>query len=232
MIAGAAIGGAVPNIDSWNAGYTDYSVGGVIGAMLQPSGGFGKFCLVLLALSMLGNMTGSSYAGTLNFQNLVDLVPRPRWLRETRRAVYAAVLTVVVIPVAIRAAASFFDSLNNFVGVLGYWVGAFVGVVITEHFVFRNADFSRYEQEEVLIGSRSGSISVTTTSSQPTLRLGIATLLACAACFALVVPSMDQIWYAGPIAVRAGDLGFEMALLGSSVLYVVFRTIELRLRKR
>jgi len=60
MIAGAAIGGAVPNVPSWDAGYNSYSVGGVIGAMLQPSGGFGKFCLVLLALSMLGNMTGSS----------------------------------------------------------------------------------------------------------------------------------------------------------------------------
>jgi len=218
--------------DSWNTGYNDYSVGSVIGAMLQPSGSFGKFCLVLLALSMLGSMTGSSYAGTLNFQNLLDLVPRPRWLRETPRAVYAAVLAVIIIPVAIRAAASFFDSLNNFVGVLGYWVGAFVGVVVTEHFVFRNGDFSKYEEEEVHVRLSSRSISVTTTSSQPTLRFGIATLLACAACFALVVPSMDQIWYAGPIAVRAGDLGFEMALLGSSVLYAVFRTLELRLRKR
>jgi purine-cytosine permease-like protein len=231
MIAGAAIGGAIPNIPSWNDGYTQYSVGGAIGAMLHPAGGFGKFCLVLLALSMLGNMTGSSYAGTLNFQNLVDLLPRPRWLRQTPRAVYAAVLTVVIIPVAIRAAASFFDSLNNFVGVLGYWVGAFAGVVATEHFLFRKADFARYEEEVVIVRMGDTTTSVLTTSSQPRLRVGVAALVACATCFALVVPSMDQIWYAGPIAVRAGDIGFEMALVGSACLYAALRGVELKLRK-
>jgi len=128
------------------------------------------------------------------------------------------VLTIVITPVAIRAAASFFDSLNNLVGVLGYWVGAFVGVVVTEHFVFRATEFARYEEEVVLVRSGEGPTSATTTSAQPKLRVGVATLLAYAACFALIVPSMDQIWYAGIIAVKARDLGFEMALIAKDGL--------------
>lgn len=226
----------MPNIPSWNDGYTQYSVGGVIGAMLEPAGGFGRFCLVLLALSMLGNMTGSSYAATLNFQNLVDLIPRPRWLRQTPRAAYAAVLTAVIIPVAIRAAASFFASLNNFVGILGYWVGAFAGVVLTEHWVFRKANFAAYETEQVpltmaLTDDGTECASTTTTSSRPSLRIGVPALVASVLCFALVIPSMNATWYTGPIAVRTGDIGFEMALVASAVIYYLAKRVELGLMK-
>lgn len=68
MVLGAAIGGAVPNVPAWQAGYDSNSVGGVLGAMLEPVHGFGKFLLVLMALSMLGNVSGSVYALTLNFK--------------------------------------------------------------------------------------------------------------------------------------------------------------------
>lgn len=42
MILGAAIGGAVPNTPALLEGYNNGSVGGALGAMLQPAGGFGK----------------------------------------------------------------------------------------------------------------------------------------------------------------------------------------------
>ncbi|KAH0171237.1 cytosine-purine permease, partial [Aureobasidium melanogenum] len=49
LVLGAAIGGACPNVPSWQAGYDSTSVGGVLAAMLEPAGGFGKFVVVLLA---------------------------------------------------------------------------------------------------------------------------------------------------------------------------------------
>ena len=59
MILGAAIGAAVPNVDSWNEGYNLYSAGGVLEAMLHPARGFGKFITVLLAFSLIGNVAAS-----------------------------------------------------------------------------------------------------------------------------------------------------------------------------
>ena len=49
---GAAFACAAPGIDSWQAGFEEGSnVGGLLAAVLAPSGGFGNFLLVLIALS-------------------------------------------------------------------------------------------------------------------------------------------------------------------------------------
>jgi purine-cytosine permease-like protein len=50
---GAAFAAAAPGIPDWQTGSENgNNVGGLIGAILQPSGGFGKFLIVLLALSV------------------------------------------------------------------------------------------------------------------------------------------------------------------------------------
>jgi len=59
MVLGAAIGGAVPNVPSWAEGNEQNSAGGVLAAMLQPAGGFGKFLVVLLSFSILGNFSAT-----------------------------------------------------------------------------------------------------------------------------------------------------------------------------
>ena len=81
LILGAAIGGAVSSVPEWEAGYEKHAVGGVLGAMLAPAGGFGKFILVVLSLTLLGNIAATMYSTTLNFQILVpQLVVVPRYL--------------------------------------------------------------------------------------------------------------------------------------------------------
>lgn len=117
MILGAAIGGAVPNVPAWQAGYDADSSGGVLEAMLQPAGGFGKFVTVVLSFSLIGNVGASMYTVTLNFQVLLPFLVR------VPRVVWAAVTTAIVIPVSIKAATSFFDSLENFLGIISYWPG-------------------------------------------------------------------------------------------------------------
>jgi purine-cytosine permease-like protein len=113
MVLGAAIGGATPNVPSWSEGYDNFSVGGVLMAMLTPAGGFGKFVAVLLALSLVGNLAAAMYSISLNFQLLLPFFVR------IPRMVFTIVYTVVVIPVAISAAKSFFDSLENFIYLIG-----------------------------------------------------------------------------------------------------------------
>ena len=58
---GAAFAAAAPGVPSWSAGFEDGSdMGGLIAAVLDPAGGFGKFMLVLIAVS-----TSSACAPTI-----------------------------------------------------------------------------------------------------------------------------------------------------------------------
>lgn len=206
MVLGAAIGNAIPNVPAWQAAYDQTSVGGVLAAMLAPAGGFGKFLVVVLSFSLLGNLAATSYSVTLNLQLLLPfLVKVPRYL-------FSVVFAAIVIPVAIRAASEFFDNLENFVSLIGYWSSAFLAIVLAEHFVFRKADCQAYDPDAWNDARR--------------LPWGVAALAAGVLSFALVIPSMAQVWWTGPIAQTTGDIGFELAFVVSGLVYVPLRWLE------
>jgi hypothetical protein len=49
---GAAFAAAAPGVPSWSTGFQNGNdMGGLIAAVLAPAGGFGKFLLVLIAVS-------------------------------------------------------------------------------------------------------------------------------------------------------------------------------------
>ncbi|PNY24594.1 Purine-cytosine permease FCY22 [Tolypocladium capitatum] len=212
MTLGAAIAGAMPNNPDWAARYETNLVGGALAGMLASAGGFGKFVVVVLSLTLLGNTCGTCYAITLNFQTLVP------WLVKVPRYVFSIVITAVVIPVSIRATNSFLDDLENFVALIGYWSAAFVGIVGTEHLVFRRGRYDSYDH------------AIWSTASR--LPLGLAAIASGVACFGLVVPCMDQVWWTGPIAETTGDIGFEVAFVLASLAYVPLRYLEKRLTGR
>lgn len=209
MALGAAIGGAVPQNPTWQVGYKTTSVGGVFAAMLEPVGGFGKFLVVVLSLSILGNIAATMYSISLNFQLLVP------WLVRIPRAVFSIVITAIVIPISIRAAVSFFDSLENFIGIIGYWSAAFFAVVTVEHVLFRKSNTSEYDHHAW--------------NRRSLLPSGLSAIAAAVLSFGLVIPCMSQVWYTGPIAVFTGDIGFEVAFVVTAILYVPFRSLEIKM---
>ncbi|KAI1088058.1 permease for cytosine/purines, uracil, thiamine, allantoin-domain-containing protein [Rostrohypoxylon terebratum] len=212
MILGASIAGAISGNPEWQDGYDATQVGGVLAAMLSRAGGFGKFVVVVLSLTMLGNFAATMYSITLNFQILVpQLVVIPRYM-------FSVVVAAIVIPVSVKAAEEFFANLENFVSLIGYWSAAFVAVLIVEHNVFRGGQYDTYDQDSWNVASQ--------------LPWGIAALTASALSFSLVIPSMSQVWFEGPIAKKSGDIGFEMAFAVTAVLYIPFRLIEKRLSGR
>jgi purine-cytosine permease-like protein len=208
MILGAAIGGATPNIPSWMNGYETNSASGVLAAMLHPAGGFGRFVTVILGFSMVGNLAATMYSITLNFQMFLPVLFKvPRW-------VFSIVITAIVIGVAVEAAKSFFANLENFIGVIGYWSAAFIGVVLVEHIVFRKRNFNSYTEDE------------DAWDDAKKLPLGLAAIGAAVLSFGLVIPGMSQIWFVGPIAEKTGDIGLEFALVASALLYLPLRFLE------
>ncbi|KAI0203229.1 permease for cytosine/purines, uracil, thiamine, allantoin-domain-containing protein [Astrocystis sublimbata] len=212
MTLGAAIQGALLNVASWKEGYETNAVGGVLAAVLGPGGGFGKFVVVLLSLSVVGNNAGTMYSITLNFQILIP------YLARVPRYIFAIVITAIVIPVAISAASGFFQNLQNFIALIAYWVAAFVAVLLTEHIVFRRGRYETYSHDAWNTASK--------------LPWGAAALTACLLSFGLVIPSIAQIWFTGPIAEKAGDIGFELAFVTTAILYIPLRTLEKRVSGR
>jgi purine-cytosine permease-like protein len=70
-----------PLVPVWNTGYANGNVGGLVEAMLQPSGNFGKFLTVLLSLSVAGNIAPTFYSVSLNIQVFIPwLVIVPRYV--------------------------------------------------------------------------------------------------------------------------------------------------------
>ncbi|SRR6266403_942374 len=139
-----------------------------------------------------------------------------------------------IIALSIVGQHKFYATLSNFLGIIGYWageifgyrstdlsmadmtLGALVSAVCVEHLYFRKGKFTRYDIQSWDVPSM--------------LPLGAAALGSCILSFALVVPSMSQVWYTGPIARKTGDIGFEMAATVTALLYIPLRSLEKRLR--
>ena len=99
---------------------------------------------------------------------------------------------------------------------MGYWVAAFISVLVLEHLYFRHADFSSYD--------------ISAWATPRALPPGIAAVSAFVLSFGLVVPCMDQVWFTGPIAKHTGDIGLEVAFVLTAILYIPFRKLEKRWR--
>lgn len=214
MALGAAMGGATSNLQEWQTGYDVNGASGVLAAMLHPAGGFGRFVTVILAFSMLGNLAATMYSITLNLQMLVP------WTFRVPRVVFSILSTGIVIGVAVEAVESFFVNLENFLGVIGYWSAAFIGIILVEHLVFRRGSFLAYTKDE------------DAWDDAKQLPPGLAAIGAAVACLALLIPGMAQIWFTGPIGAVTGDIGFEVAFTVAGTVYIPSRYVERKLSGR
>ncbi|KAF9482731.1 NCS cytosine-purine permease [Pholiota conissans] len=207
---GAAVVIAAPSVPDWETGYIGGNIGGLLEATLHPVGGFGKFLTVLLSLSVAANIAATFYSISINIQVFIPaLIFVPRYF-------FSIVATAIVVPLSIVGAHRFYDALVNFLGIIGYWASAYVAIILIEHLFFRKNDTSLYEYSAWNMPNR--------------LPTGIAAVVSGVACFGLVIPSMDQVWFVGPIARTTGDIGFEVAFALSAVLYFPLRYLEIKWR--
>lgn len=112
MLGAAVVTGTTHNTEYMTA-YEDSGIGGLLGAVLfPPLGGFGRFCVVILALGIVANNCPNQYSIALNLQILSKRAQRiPRFLWTT--------LSVVVFAaVAIPGYSDFESVLENFMLVI------------------------------------------------------------------------------------------------------------------
>ncbi|KAF8645588.1 hypothetical protein AX16_007722 [Volvariella volvacea WC 439] len=210
---GAAFAAAAPGVPSWNEGFDGgNSIGGLVAAILEPSGGFGKFLLVIIALSIPSACAPTMYSFGTSFMAVSS------FFEKVPRYIYALVSEAILIPLAIIGATRFYLTLVNILSVIGYWSTAFASIILTEHLLFRHNSFSPSAYPVLEAWNRPKS-----------LPLGVAALTAFAAAFGIIVPSMSQTWYEGPIARSGtGDVGVLLGFVGAGVAYAGARWVERR----
>jgi purine-cytosine permease-like protein len=213
MILGAAIGGAIPAIPSWAAAYQQGSFGGVVGEILTSRvGDFGRFCLVILGFSIVTTSARDMYSISLY---LASIVPR---LHRVPRVLVLIVTAGAMVGIAIAASRSFLPSLSTLVSIAGYMTGPIVACFLVEILVFRKGD--------------PASIDPTTWNDAKALPTGIPALISTLVPWALIVPSMDTVWYSGPIARQVGDLAWELGTASAVLIYLPLRAAEISYRRR
>ena len=121
-----------------------------------------------------------------------------------------------VVPVSIVGAHRFYDTITNFLGLIGYWTSMYTAIIIVEHLYFRTNDPSQYD--------------ITAWNVPKRLPSGIAAVAAGILSFGIVIPFMNQVWFTGTVARTTGDIGFEVAFAFSGLLYFLLRWIEIRYR--
>ncbi|KAJ9645523.1 uncharacterized protein PV06_07792 [Exophiala oligosperma] len=210
---GLAIATATVNDPAFATAYKTNAVGGLLHQVLVPPlGGFGKFCLVILALSIVGNNCPNIYSLTFSLQILTH------YAQKVPRFLWTFVGTVVYCAIAIPGYSHFEAVLEDFMLLIGYWLAVYSAISLPEHFIFkrgiRGYSPEHYDQPKYLPPSFAA--------------LG-------AFCFGVVgaVMGMAQVWYIGPIGKLigigfGGDIGFELAFSFAATTYIVFRTFEIR----
>ncbi|KAI9717877.1 MAG: hypothetical protein M1812_004404 [Candelaria pacifica] len=197
---------------SYADGYEKSGIGGLLAAVLfPPLGRFGQFCLVILALSIIGNNCPNIYSVTFSLQVM------GRWTQMIPRFVWTLVGTCVYIAIAIPGYSHFESVLENFMLVIGYWLAIYEGISLSEHFVYKRG-MAGYD--------------ITIFESPSKLPPGIAAIAAfCFGVFGAIM-GMAQQWFVGPIGSKiglpgyGGDIGFPLAFAFSSVSYCIFRFAE------
>ncbi|XP_006463685.1 hypothetical protein AGABI2DRAFT_75119, partial [Agaricus bisporus var. bisporus H97] len=208
---GAAFGIAAIGVPSYTQGFDNGNdIGGLVAAILEPTGGFGKLCLVLMALSVPAACAPTMYTFGMSFMAVAP------FFAKIPRYVYVIISEAILIPIAIIGQTRFYTTLVNILSVIGYWSSAFAAIILTEHFIFRQTKFSNYLTEFWDIPSR--------------LPLGLAALFAFLGAFGIIVPSMSQAFYEGPIAkAGSGDIGVIVGFLTAGLVFLGFRFVERKL---
>jgi purine-cytosine permease-like protein len=123
--------------------YDTNSAGGLLAAALSPAGGFGQFCLVVLALGVISNNIPTVYSLALTVQALHP------WIQAIPRPFIVVLGTIVYVTLSIAGVNHFTAWFNTFMGVSSYWWAIYATIVIEEHLIFRRGMWHNYEPDSM-----------------------------------------------------------------------------------
>ncbi|KAL8669841.1 MAG: hypothetical protein Q9168_005593, partial [Polycauliona sp. 1 TL-2023] len=210
-IVGFAIATGVDGNPRWASAY-EISSGALLLECYNGLGGFGSFCLVILALTSVTNNAPFSYAAALSIQVL------GRYTKAIPRWTWCVVITIVELVCSVAGRDHLFRIFENFLPIMAYWSGPWVAIVLEEHLIFHKLRGVPFEW--------------TAWEDRKRLPIGAAALVAWLAGWAGAVIGMSQVWYTGPVALRiggyGGDIGAWLAIAFAGSVFPPLRWLELR----
>ena len=227
---GAALFSGTEANPAWKVAYQHYGVGGPLKMALEPAGGFGKFLLVLAALSSIPvritnfadfvdhiadniqNNIPNNYSFAIHAQNFGP------WAIRVPRIAFVTLGFIAALIVGCCAAAFFTDTLQTFLSIIGYWTIVHLVVIAEEHVLFRRARWSNYNWDAW--------------GDADLLPFGWGAIAAFGFGFAGAALGMKVAWYTGPVAgvigKKGGNVGHEMTAVFTGIAFPVFRYLERR----
>jgi len=211
---GAVFAASASRVALWETGFEDGdNPGGLMRTILRATGGFGDFLTVLVALTIPSICAPAMYTFGTSFMTMGS------WFSKIPRYVYMIVSEAIVIPVAIVGAKTFYATFVDILNIIGYWSTVYAVIIAAEHVIFRRNSWSNYTVEDWNIPSK--------------LPLGMAAVMSFLCSCGIIVPSMSQVWYTGPIAkTGSGDVGILTGSAVALLTYSIFRAVEKRLSGR
>lgn len=217
LILGSACAMGVRSDEAWAQAWDDNSVGGLVSKVLVEDSlhEFGKFCVVLLALSSIACNLPGSYSLSLAVQAI--------WspLAKFPRLGWCLLGNFLSLALSIPAYYVFEATMTNFLSIISYNVSIYLGITFAEHFIYRRG-FDGYDVSDF--------------DDRKTIPVGIAGVVGFLFGVASTVLSMNQTWYQGVIARSfgevGGDISFELNIAFAFVGYNLVRPFELKYFKR
>ena len=214
-LIGVGIATGVASNPAWGEAY-EVSSGALLLRAYDGLGGFGSFCVVILAASAITNNAPCSYAAALTIQVL------GRYAKAIPRYIWCLVIMVVELVLSVAGRNHLFAVFENFLPLTAYWVCPWVAIVAEEHLLFHKVRGVRFDW--------------TAWEDKKHLPIGAAALFAWLCGWAGAIVGMHQTWYTGPIAAKiggdGGDIGAWLAIGFAWVVYPPLRYLELKRFKR
>ena len=232
----------------WNDEYNTHGMGGLLWAGFERWNGFGKFCVVILILSLVSNNIINTYSAAFSIQlSSVFCARVPRWF-------WSIVCTVIYLVCALVGRNHFSTILGNFLPMIGYWISMYFILLFEENLIFRKYFLHLYTKEfppSTMEDSDGRSDRPTNLhalkrkhiashhrynwdewNNYEVLTHGYAATFAFLCGVAGVVVGMAQAYWIGPIARKFGEAGGDIAMwlsMGfSGVVYPWVRYLELK----
>ncbi|KAK4451760.1 purine-cytosine permease [Podospora aff. communis PSN243] len=192
---------------AFRSAYDTGGFGAVLAHVLLPLGVWGKFCLVLFALTIVAINSPPIYSVSFSLQLI------SRHTERISRYLWPIITTVLYVAIAIIAYVHFATWLGNFLVIFGYWVAIYQTIAYCEHYLYLRGERG-YRPDDY--------------QDATMLPKGWAALAGTAAGVFGTVLGMVTAFWIGPVAKALGgvDVGMLMAFLLGGVTFIGIRGWE------
>src|SRR5260370_432424 len=201
------------------AGSPNIPGGQLLAFALTPLGSVGKVLVFFLALSIIANNMPNDYSLGLSMQVL------GRWWQRVPRYLWTLIGAVVYVVIALLIAGNFNQTMESFLLLVAYWLGPWAIILLVEHYIIRKGIYNVEDWNNPRRLPIGWAAMVSMAVGLFGVFLGFAQTLVWNGQF---IPVMG---YVGGLVNKAGggmDVGFELGVVFSLVVYLILRPIEVR----